>query len=52
MCEFIKRNPIMKNALMNRDWAAFARAYNGPAYAKNRYDQKLAAAYARATSIV
>lgn len=52
VCEFIKRNPIMKNALMNRDWAAFARAYNGPAYAKNRYDQKLAAAYARATSIV
>lgn len=52
VCKFIERNPIMKDALMNRDWAAFARAYNGPAYAKNRYDQKLAAAYARATSIV
>ncbi|TWH25864.1 MULTISPECIES: N-acetylmuramidase domain-containing protein [unclassified Aminobacter] len=28
------------------DWAAFARGYNGPAYRRNRYDTKLAAAYA------
>ena len=33
--------------LRSRDWAAFARGYNGPAYAKNRYDQNLAGAYAR-----
>jgi len=28
-----------------RDWRRFARAYNGPGYAQNRYDEKLAAAY-------
>lgn len=28
-------------------WADFARRYNGKAYAKNRYDVKLAAAYAK-----
>jgi hypothetical protein len=33
--------------LRSRDWAAFARVYNGPAYAKYGYDTKLAAAYRR-----
>ena len=28
-------------ALANRDWARFARGYNGPGYHKNRYDEKL-----------
>jgi len=37
----------LTSALARRDWAAFARGYNGPAYAKNGYDRKLAAAYAR-----
>lgn len=32
-------------ALKNKDWARFARGYNGPGYAKNKYDTKLAAAY-------
>lgn len=32
--------------LRAHDWAAFARGYNGPAYRRNRYDTKLAAAYA------
>lgn len=27
------------------DWTAFARGYNGPAFAANKYDQRLAAAY-------
>ena len=27
--------------LRNRDWTKFARAYNGPGFAKNRYDEKL-----------
>lgn len=31
--------------LRNHDWAAFARGYNGPAYARNRYDEKLATAW-------
>lgn len=34
--------------LRKRDWAAFARGYNGLGYAKNHYDTKLAAAYAAA----
>ena len=34
-------------ALRNRDWRTFARGYNGPAYARNAYDAKLAKAYAR-----
>lgn len=29
------------------DWPAFARGYNGPDYARNGYDKKLAAAYQR-----
>lgn len=33
--------------LKAKDWAGFARRYNGPGYAKNRYDTKLANAYAR-----
>ena len=31
--------------LINKDWAAFARKYNGTGYKKNKYDTKLAAAY-------
>ena len=31
--------------LKSLDWAAFARRYNGPAYAQNSYDTKLAKAY-------
>lgn len=42
---FIKANPNMHQYLRNRNWAGFANAYNGPAYAQNKYDTKLAAAY-------
>jgi peptidoglycan hydrolase-like protein with peptidoglycan-binding domain len=31
--------------LQRRDWTAFARRYNGPAFANNRYHEKLAAAH-------
>lgn len=31
--------------LRNKDWAEFARHYNGPGYKENKYDQKLAEAY-------
>lgn len=44
---FISARLPLLNALRKRDWATFARLYNGPAYAKNRYDQKLAEAYAK-----
>lgn len=31
--------------LQKKDWASFARAYNGPGYAQNKYDLKLEQAY-------
>ena len=46
MLRFIKSQNLL-DALKNKDWAAFARGYNGPAYAKNAYDVKLADAYKR-----
>ncbi len=45
VCKFIKNSKILSNALRNLNWAAFAKAYNGPAYAQNAYDKKLATAY-------
>lgn len=42
--KFISRPPYLP-ALRSRDWAAFARAYNGPGYRKAKYDERLAAAY-------
>lgn len=42
---FIKKNGKMHSALQSKDWAAFARCYNGPGYAQNRYDVKLEAEY-------
>ncbi len=38
-------NAGLLQALRRKDWVAFARGYNGSAYAKNRYDVKLAQAY-------
>jgi len=45
MCRFINKNPAINAALKNKNWAAFAKGYNGPAYAKNKYDKKLKEAY-------
>lgn len=50
MMNFIKSQNLDK-ALRGRDWVAFARGYNGPAFARNQYDQKLAAAYAKYAAI-
>ncbi len=44
---FIRATPAALAGLRAKDWPAFARAYNGSGYAKNKYDTKLAAAYAR-----
>lgn len=44
---FIKNDPVLLKAIRQRDWAAFAKRYNGPAYRKNRYDEKMASAYKR-----
>lgn len=35
----------LKEKLEQCDWAGFARAYNGPAFKKHRYDRKLAKAH-------
>ena len=46
MLRFIVKNGL-DDELRDGRWAAFARGYNGPAYAKNQYDTKMAAAAAR-----
>jgi hypothetical protein len=46
MMRFLKNTNIHK-MLERRDWIAFARAYNGPTFAKNQYDTKLADAHQR-----
>jgi hypothetical protein len=40
----------LRDLLAARDWPAFARAYNGPGYRKNRYDEKLQSAYERVSA--
>lgn len=45
--EIIHNN--LHRSLRNHDWAAFARGYNGSNYAINKYDTRLAAAYAKYT---
>ena len=44
---FILADSVLISSLRLRNWAAFARRYNGPNYAINQYDRKLAAAYFR-----
>lgn len=41
---FIENTGILKH-LKNKDWAKFARAYNGPSYARRGYHTKMANAY-------
>lgn len=43
---FVKANKL-DDDLRRLDWHGFARGYNGHAYAKNRYAEKMADAYAR-----
>ena len=47
MCRYIKVNNLI-GKLQRHDWAGFASGYNGRDYAINKYDTKLAAAYAKA----
>jgi hypothetical protein len=42
---FVLSHKAMHAALKKQDWAAFAKAYNGPGYKANKYDTKLAEAY-------
>ena len=41
---FIRSNKLEKY-LQVKDWAKFAKAYNGPAYAQNQYDVKMKESY-------
>lgn len=45
-CMFIEADMRKLNAIRNRDWATFASFYNGPGYAMNQYDRRMAEAYA------
>lgn len=45
--KFIQADPVLLRALKNRDWAGFASRYNGKGYKANRYDTKMADAYAQ-----
>ncbi len=42
---FILNNNLLHQALINKDWDNVARLYNGPAYLRNSYNTKMAAAY-------
>jgi hypothetical protein len=44
---FIAHEAPLQAALKARKWPAFAKGYNGPDYAANLYDAKLAQAYAK-----
>ena len=41
---FVQSNKL-DTLLREKDWAGFAKRYNGPAYAENKYDEKLKKAY-------
>ena len=45
---FCKANNLMKH-LKSKNWAAFARGYNGSGFKKNKYDEKLESAYLKHT---
>jgi hypothetical protein len=44
---FIAADTALLSALKGKKWAAFAKGYNGPDYARNLYDAKLAQTYAK-----
>jgi hypothetical protein len=41
---FVETNNLARH-LISKNWAGFAKGYNGPSYAQYKYDSKLAAAY-------
>jgi len=46
VANFIRTNDLA-TALQHQDWTAFARGYNGPAFAENQYDAKLRIAHGK-----
>jgi hypothetical protein len=49
--KFILSNDL-SDELRDRRWADFARRYNGPRFAENHYDEKMAAAYAKHSRVI
>lgn len=47
---YLEAEPALIKALKGKKWAQFAKAYNGPDYARNLYDVKLERAYERHAS--
>lgn len=45
MVRFLEANPAIVGAMKRKDWVSVAKGYNGAGYEKNKYDQKLEAAY-------
>lgn len=43
--KFVMANKTMHKALKKKDWATFARLYNGSGYKVNKYDEKMEKAY-------
>ncbi len=41
------KNKKLADKINKRDWAGFARVYNGPGYAANQYDTRMATAFTR-----
>jgi hypothetical protein len=41
------KNKKLLDKINKRDWAGFARVYNGPGYAANQYDTRMATAFVR-----
>lgn len=48
--KYLDVNGLVRH-LKSKNWASFARGYNGPSYATNKYDVKLKKAYERFLSI-
>lgn len=48
---YVKATPKALNGLRARDWESFAAAFNGPAFRANAYHTKLAAAFARHSTV-
>lgn len=52
LANFIRSNNKCLTAIRRRDWGSFAACYNGPAFRKNEYDSRLAAAYQKSKAML
>lgn len=48
--DFVIKNKLA-DKLRRKDWAGFAKGYNGAGYRKNKYDEKMAAAYKKFSKV-